>query len=456
VAQPWINRWMQRTRLPRRLLSSVRWRTRAIVWLAAALCGLAAVAFAALSDLALRGFNAITHGRLWLALVLTPSVGMAVVWGTVRFFPGAQGSGIPQTIAATRLLERHRDASLLLSVRIACGKIGLGALALLGGFSAGREGPSVQIAASIMLQARQLLPHLRAIRAPDLALAGGAAGIAAAFNTPLAGITFAVEELGRRLESRTSGVLLGTIIVAGLTAIALAGNYRYFGQLTVGLVGPGIVPAMLVAALVCGLAGGGFSRLLLWPQRAAHARIWSWRARRPVAFAGLSGLVVALIGWAGGGVSMGSGYAITSQAIGGAGTLPWYTPVARFAATVITYFSGIPGGIFAPALAIGAAIGIDLSRCFDFGMAVHPLIAICMTAFLAAATQSPITSAIIVMEMVDGHSMVISLMATALLAKVISERLGPQLYQQLALDFLRSQRAPSSASIESSSASTSV
>jgi len=424
-------------RLPRKFLSSTRWRTRAVIWFAAAIAGLAAVVFAALADLALHAFNAVTRDRLWLALALTPSIGMLTVWTTNRYFRGAQGSGIPQTIAATRLLKHGGPTGGLLSLRIALGKISLGPLALLGGFSAGREGPSVQIAASIMHYAHRLLPNARAIRASDLALAGGAAGIAAAFNTPLAGITFAIEELGRRFESRSSGMLLSTIIVAGLTAIALAGNYRYFGQLTVTSLGFGIFPAVLAGAVVSGLAGGVFSRLLLWPQRAAGLPIWAWRARRPVLFAGLCGLAVALIGLAGGGVSFGSGYAITSQAIDGSIVLPWYTPLARFAATVISYFSGIPGGIFAPCLAVGAAIGIDLSRWFDFGMTAHPLVAICMAGFLAAVTQSPITSAIIVMEMVDGHAMVISLMATTLLAKAISERLGPELYQQLAIDFAR-------------------
>ncbi len=423
--------------LPKRLFSSVRWRTRAVIWLAAAISGLVAVGFAALSDLALTGFNAMIRDRLWISLLLTPTIGMFVVWATQRFFPGAQGSGIPQTIAATRLLKHHASVPGMLSLRIVCGKVGLGGLALLGGFSAGREGPSVQIAASIMQYAHRFLPNARTIRAADLALAGGAAGIAAAFNTPLAGITFAIEELGRRFESRTSGVLLSTIIIAGLTSMALEGNYRYFGQLAIGSIGPGIVPAVLVGGVVCGLAGGAFSWLLLWSQRAKDARIWQFRKSHPVWFAGACGLTVAMIGWLGGGISLGSGYAITAQAIDGATVLPWYTPIARFAATVITYYSGIPGGIFAPALAVGAAVGFDLARWLDFGLMAHPFVAICMAGFLAAVTQSPITSAIIVMEMIDGHAMVISLMATALLAKATSERLGPELYQQLALDFQR-------------------
>jgi H+/Cl- antiporter ClcA len=181
--------------LPKKLFSSTRWHTRAVVWLAAALAGLVAVGFAELSDLALRGFNAMIRDRLWVPFILTPAIGMLVVWATRRFFPGAQGSGVPQTIAATRLLKHLPSVPGMLSLRIACGKLGLGALALLGGFSAGREGPSVQIAASIMQYAHRLLPNARTIRAADMALAGGAAGIAAAFNTPLAGITFAIEEL---------------------------------------------------------------------------------------------------------------------------------------------------------------------------------------------------------------------------------------------------------------------
>ncbi len=424
------------------LFGSIRWRTPATVWIGAALAGLAAVAFAQLSGLALQAFDRATQGRLWLALFITPTVGMLVVWASRRYFPGIQGSGIPQVIAAGRRLDIAAPIDGLLSLPIALGKMLLGSLALAGGFSAGREGPTVQIAASIMQFAHRTLPARLAVSASDMALAGGAAGIAAAFNTPLAGIAFAIEELGRRFESRSSNVLLSTIIAAGLTAMALEGNYRYFGQLSVGKVGMGIVPALIAGSVVCGIAGGAFSRLLLWPKRAVGARIWVWRREHPVRFAGACGLLLAALGWAAGGTSLGSGYAITAQAMAGTIELPWYAPLARFAATAVSYFSGIPGGIFAPALATGAAIGFDLARVMNEG-AAHPVVAICMTGFLAAATQSPITSAIIVMEMIDGHEMVISLMATALIAREISARMGPELYQQLAEEF--EQAAPGDA-----------
>ena len=91
------------------------------------------------------------------------------------------------------------------------------------------------------------------------------------------------------------------------------------------------------------------------------------------------------------------GYGITSQIIVSDVGLPWHAPITRFLAIVVTYFSGIPGGIFAPALAVGATVGANVAD--FFGLATQPIIALCMVGFLAAVTQSPITSAIIVMEM---------------------------------------------------------
>jgi H+/Cl- antiporter ClcA len=415
--------------------SSLRWRTRMTLWLAALTAGLMVVAFAKLAELALELFEYLADGRSWMPLLLAPPIGMLTVWATQRYFPGAQGSGIPQVIAATRLAAQGKPVGHLVSLRIALGKIGLGAFALVGGFSAGREGPSVQVAASVMHAVHRLLPHTRALRAQDLILAGGAAGVAAAFNTPLAGIVFAVEELGRRLETRTSGVLVSTIILSGLVAIAILGNYNYFGHMTVPRLDRSLVLPVVLSGIVCGLLGGTFSRLMLWPQQHKDFPLWQWRRQHPVLFAGLCGLLIAIIGWSGGNLSYGSGYRITAQVVSGEIELPWHAPLTRYLATMISYYSGIPGGLFAPALAIGGAIGSNLAQLFGPAGGSVPIIALCMAGFLAALTQAPITSAIIVMEMIDGHEMVISLMAVALIAKAVSSRISPELYQQLALGF---------------------
>ncbi|MES2992871.1 MAG: chloride channel protein [Pseudomonadota bacterium] len=413
-----------------------RWQMRAVLWIAAGAAGLAVVGFATLAEHALALFDTLYRRWWWSPFLLSPALGVFVVWATRRYVPGAAGSGIPQVVAATRLAAMGRPVTALLSWRVATAKVALGSLALVGGFSAGREGPSVQVAASVLQLANRFLPNGRTLRPADLILAGGAAGIAAAFNTPLAGIVFAVEELGRRLESRTSGVLVSTIIISGLVAIALKGNYTYFGQLTVPDLGTAVWLPTLVSGLVCGVGGGLFSWLVLWPQRQPMFGLWVWRSAHPLWFAAGCGLVVAALGWVSGGTSFGSGYTAASQAIAGQITLEWHAPITRFLATLATYFSGIPGGIFAPSLAVGTAVGSDLSQWVGLGLDAHAWIALCMAAFLAAVTQSPITAAIIVMEMVDGHQMVISLMAASFLSKTVSGRFGPELYQQLAMSWM--------------------
>ncbi|WP_291993371.1 chloride channel protein [Candidatus Accumulibacter sp. ACC003] len=422
-------------------LSAFRWRTRLTLWGAAAAAGLAVVAFTRLADLALSTFFQLanTHPWLpfpWVPFVLAPLVGMIAVWTTRRFFPGSQGSGIPQVIAATRLAARGEPVGHLVSMRIAIGKVGVGCFALLGGFSAGREGPSAQVAASIVHFAHRLLPHSRAIAPADLLLAGGAAGIAAAFNTPLAGIVFAVEELGKRLEAKTTGILVSTIILSGLVAIAVQGNDTHFGRMKVSQFSELAIP-VLVYGMLCGTFGGIFSRLLLWPQKHPNFIVWRWRTAYPIRFAGCCGVVVAVVGWLGGGLSFGSGYTVTAALVSGdALSAPWHAPITRYVATLATYYSGIPGGLFAPALAVGAALGASTCEILGYALNAIPITALCMAGFLAAVTQSPVTAAIIVMEMIDGHGMVISLMAVSLIANAVSSRISPELYQQLALGFM--------------------
>ena len=147
----------------------MRWRTRAKLWFAALLAGLMVVAFAELADMALALFGRLTTGRPWMPFVLAPTIAE----GQQLRVPGAAGSGIPQVIAATWLAAKGKPVNTLLSLRIAFGKIILGALALVGGFSAGREGPSVQVAASVMHSIHNIFPSSRALRAQDLILAGG-------------------------------------------------------------------------------------------------------------------------------------------------------------------------------------------------------------------------------------------------------------------------------------------
>ena len=133
-----------------------------------------------------------------------------------------------------------------------------------------------------------------------------------------------------------------------------------------------------------------------------------------------------------GGSTFGSGYDYTRRLVDGHVDVPLLYVTLRIVATWLAVWSGVPGGLFAPSLAIGAGFGADVSQLMHLDQASGPLIALGMTAFLAAVTQAPITSFIIVMEMVDGHAMVLSLMAGALGASLVARWLSRPLYSALA------------------------
>ncbi|RZI81942.1 MAG: chloride channel protein [Rubrivivax sp.] len=418
-----------------------RWVSRVVVLTFAALAGLSVVLLTRLSEQALHVFANVQQRWAWAPLLWTPAWTVALVWCTRRWFPGAAGSGIPQVMAALETDLPTPQRRYLVSLRLALGKIGLTSAGLMAGLSTGREGPSVQIAAGVMHHARRWLPQGSGVKDHELLVAGGAAGIAAAFNTPLGGVMFAIEELSRHPEQRRSGLLVAAIVLAGLIAVSIEGNGTYFGvikvpSLTLGLLLPGVL-----VALSAGLLGGLFSRLVIQSFSGKAGRLSQWRRDNPIRFAAGCAFGVALVGVSAGGLTFGSGYDITRQLLEGKDTTPGLYVAQRFVATWLSTWSGAPGGIFAPCLAIGAGIGSDIAN-----LTGHPsqaaLIALGMTAFLAAVTQAPITAFIIVMEMVDGHGMVLSLMASALTASGVARLLSPPLYGALTSGYRQAVQPP--------------
>lgn len=426
-----------------RLLShlAVRFRiglkswSRRLIFLAGGLTvGAAAVLIAKLADLAQHEFRLLLAFSAPLALVITPAGFGLAVHLSRSVFPGSQGSGIPQVIAASQL--RDADArNRLVSLKIGVGKTLLVFLGLLCGASTGREGPTVQVGAAIISAFGRHAPF----RQRGFLLAGGAAGVAAAFNTPLAGIVFGIEEMSRAFDVKTTTLILGGVIAAGLTSLALVGDYTYFGSTSAVLpLGRSwlVVP---VCALVCGLAGGTFSRALIFFSRLMAGRGKLWIASKPVAFAALCGLGVALCGLLSGGIVYGTGYE-EARAILHAGELgslsfaPW-----KFLATLMSSISGIPGGIFAPSLAIGAGIGEDFTLLFQ-SVPVGTLALLGMVSYLTGVVQAPVTSFVIASEMTEDHAMIIPLMAAALIAQAASKVVCRDgLYHSLAVNFLKAE-----------------
>lgn len=414
-----------------RVLSLRNWRTRAVFWCGAVSVGLVAVAFAQACTWA------IAQHAQWMqrwprAGVLITPLGIALaVWATHRFAPASRGSGIPQAIAALGLPEGEPRRRIV-SLRIAACKIGLTVFALLCGASIGREGPTVHVGASIMDSmgrfARFPYDYLRR----SLLLAGSAAGLAAAFNTPIAGIVFAVEEMARSFEERTSGTLIVAVVLAGAVSIGVLGDYTYFGMANAHLDSLRAVLAVPVCGLCGGLAGGLFSQVLVRSSRA----LAPLAARQPLALALLLGSAVAVLGLASGGATYGTGYEQARGVIeAGNGPGAWF-PLLKWLATLASYLTGIPGGIFSPSLATGAGLGADLAPLLPH-IPVATLAVLGMAAYFTGVTQSPLTAAVIVMEMVDDHALIVPMLATAFLALGVSRLVCPQpVYRALAAPFL--------------------
>ena len=409
------------------------WSARCLVIAAAALAGLTVVGFTWLSEHALNVFFALRSALWWSPIIWTPLCTGAIVWLGRKYAMGAAGSGIPQVMAALDPIVGSNHRGMFVSLRLSAAKILLTAWGLLAGLSLGREGPSVQIAAGVMLAMRRWLPKRSGVTPHGLLVAGGAAGIAAAFNTPLAGVMFAIEELSRVPEQRSSGLLVACIVLAGLIAVSITGNATYFGIIHATEMGWSVLVPGLMVTICSGLAGGLFSRLLIASLSGQSMdRASRFRVSHPVLFGAACGLAVAAIGLATNGATFGSGYAHTRHMLEGTENTPAVYVLFKFVATWLTTWSGVPAGIFAPSLAIGAALGNDVAMFFHSPEA-PALIALGMAGFLAAVTQAPLTSFIIVMEMVDGHAMVLSLMACALVASIISRVLSRPLYHSLAL-----------------------
>ena len=311
-------------------------------------------------------------------------------------------------------------------------KIFLTTLGLFSGASIGREGPTVHVGASIMYSLRKFMPHLRGRDMTRvLILAGGAAGISAAFNTPLAGIIFAIEEMSRSFEDRKSGTLLIAVVLAGVTALAVLGDYTYFGHSTESVALSSAWIAVIACGVVGGLLGGLFSSSLIFGTR----QIAAYLSAYPIRIAFFCGLILSLLGFLSDGQTFGTGYLEAKNLVDG-GEVSIAFPFYKLLATVASYLSGIPGGIFAPSLSVGAGLGADLAQ-FMPSIPFSAIVMLGMVGYFTGVVQTPITAFVIVMEMTGSSSMLIPLMATALIAKSVSHIVCPTpIYQALADAYL--------------------
>ncbi len=418
---------MEQPQLPGPLLFSMTaWKQRLVFWLGAIIVGALIVSLTLLSEWASNSFRDVYINYQWVGFIAPPFGIALTAWITMRFFPGAEGSGIPQVKTALEITGTLAERSGLVSLKIALGKMLLPILGLLSGGSVGLGGPSVQIGASVMASLG------RAVRFPPhyvekgLILAGSSAGFAAMFSAPLAGIVFAIEEMGRALEEKISSLVLTAIIFAGITAYAALNVYIFFDDRSV------LLPRneSWIAVPLCGITGGFFGGL--FSTLIIRCRKWLNKSRIPVYVVALfAGIIISFAGYFSGGATFGTGYAETKMVLQAHNDLDILFPFLKMLATFATFLSSIPSGIFVPSLATGASLGADLAAWFPIAPTIA-MILLTMTAYFSGMLQSPITSFVIVMEITDTHEMAIPLMAAAFFATGTSKLICPiPLYRAL-------------------------
>lgn len=346
-------------------------------------------------------------------------------------FPGTEGTGIPQAIAALKMGEGP-ERQRVLSLRIALGKTILLGIGLLAGATIGREGPSVHVAACFLYLSKRIADFPRHFVERGLVLAGGAAGIAAAFNTPLAAIIFAFEEIGRSFEKENAGLIVRTVVVACLVCWIPLSDYLFYGRVEARLVS--VTDWLLVPTLglIGGVLGGLFARAVV----AASIRVRRGVRRRPYTVAAALGLALAILGLASDGQSYGGGFT-QAQAIliSGRDLPPWY-PIAKAAASFVSLVSGIPGGLFDPSLSVGAALG-QLVHSVLPGSERQAVVLLAMGGYFSGVVQSPITAAVILVEMTSAEHLLLPLLATTVLAYEASRRVCPTaIYEALSATFV--------------------
>jgi len=383
------------------------------------LAGLAAVLFSLSIDFVNRTLFGLAPSGL--RLVLVPSI-VSVIAGILlaTVLPDTRGSGVPQTKVAYQL------SGGTIPARVPLGKFLLGVLTIGSGQSMGREGPSVQIGAGLASTIGQWL-RLSPARIRDLVPVGAAGALAAAFNTPVAAVLFALEEIVGDMNAP----LLGSTVVASVASViverAILGNEPLFHVPPYQL----IHPAELGAYAALGIVGGGVSLLfckgLLGLRRRflalpAHTRAW-----QPA----VGGLVVGALLLLTPAV-MGVGYEYVDQALNGSLVLPVMLAfcVLKILATTVSYASGNAGGIFAPSLYIGAmlggSIGVAVNTYAPFPTATSGAYALVgMGTLFAGIIRAPLTSVFMIFEITQDYQILVPLMVANLLSYLISRRFQP-------------------------------
>ncbi len=426
AALAWLGRKVMNSRMKELTLLTLPYQVAAVI------TALVAVGYAKL-------FALVEQVQVWIiglqpdrVFISAPLAFLLSWWLVRRFAPLAAGSGIPQLMAAIDVADdRGTDRSWrFLNVRIILVKVASSLAMAMGGGAVGREGPTLQIAGSVYRSVHKLLPPFwPRVSRKVMMITGGAAGLSAAFNTPLGGIVFAVEELTRTHIAQFRTAVLTAVILAGMTAQLLLGTYLFLGYPKLEPVGFSFMYKVLAIGLCAGATGALFCKAVLLLDK--------WRralkgAMAQALFAVGCALAFACTVKLTGTIALGSGKHLLESYLFDAAVDPgWRDIAARTLGPLFSFSAGGAGGIFAPSLAGGAAVGGWIAQWFEPSRGeLNVLVLAGMTAFLTGVSRSPFTSAILVLEMTDRHSVIFQLMYAAMVAYLISHTIDKRSYYE--------------------------
>lgn len=416
-------------------------------WGASIITGLIAVVYTKLFLLAESVTKYVYHEHAWGLFILTPLCFLLAWWIVVRYAPFARGSGIPQVVAAIQITGPNKESQVnrFLSIRVMLVKIASSLIMAAGGAAIGREGPTIQIAASVFKKVNDLLPvWWPKVAKKNMIITGAAAGLAAAFNTPLGGIVFAIEELTKTHFSYFKTAIFSSVIIAGLTAQGILGPYLYLGYPKIFDLSGYIFFGVVLVAVISGLLGSAMSKIILL--------ILKWKSsfkftHHHVLYIGACALILSAIATFISYDVLGSGKEIMQTTLFSEDRyVSWYTPILRIVGPLLSFTTGASGGIFAPALASGASIGSMVSGWFQLSEAnTNLLILSGMVGFLTGVTRSPFTSAILVLEMTNRHSVIFHLILAGMISSVVSILIDKHsLYDHLKVQYIKELEAEES------------
>lgn len=409
-------------------------------WIASVIAGLAAVLYTKLFVAAesLTSFVFVHHA--WFLFILSPICFVFAWWLVHRYSPYSRGSGIPQVMAAIQISspKTNQIVDKLLSVRIIVIKVLSSLVMAIGGGAIGREGPTIQISAAIYKIVYQLLPKWwPKIAKRNMIVTGAAAGLAAAFNTPLGGIVFAIEELTKTHFSYYKTAIFSSVIIAGLSAQALLGPYLYLGYPKLDGLSSSIFFGVALVAIIAGLLGSGMSKLILF--------IFAWKAKfkfryHHVLFVVACALITVFLAFFVDRQVLGSGKDLMQTTLFTSHKyVAWYIPILRIGGPLLSFTTGAAGGIFAPALGAGASIGSLVASWFHVSdIDTNMLILSGMVGFLTGVTRSPFTSVILVLEMTNRHNVIFHLILAGMIASLVAVLIDKHsLYDHLKVQYIK-------------------